>query len=53
MEGHSVQRCTIVFVDVAASTALYESPGDLAAKEQITQLQDRIVAIAAEFGSCS
>lgn len=47
---HSVQACTILFVDVAGSTALYESLGDLAAKEHITRLQERIAEIATECG---
>jgi class 3 adenylate cyclase len=50
MASDSVQTFTILFVDVAGSVALYESLGDLAAKERIIQLQERIGTIAAECG---
>lgn len=50
MGSNSVQTFTILFVDVAGSVALYESLGDLEAKDRITRLQERIGAIAAECG---
>ena len=42
MESHSVQQCTILFADIAGSTALYESLGDEPAKQWVVRLQDRI-----------
>jgi class 3 adenylate cyclase len=50
MESHSVQQCTILFVDIAGSTALYESLGDQAAKQWVMRLQDRIAATANAAG---
>ncbi len=50
MTNHSVQQCTILFVDIAGSTALYESLGDEAAKQWVVRLQDRIAATASGAG---
>ena len=50
MESHSVQQCTILFADIAGSTALYESLGDEAAKQWVMRLQDRIAATASGAG---
>ncbi len=50
MESPSVQQCALLFVDIAGSTALYESLGDQAAKQWVTRLQDLIAATATAAG---